>query len=494
MSDILDEIIRLRRETYAKQGPSFGETIPKRRTRPVLPFLPEAGVILEIKRASPSKGDIAPELDPVTLALHYEKAGATSISVLTEQSFFKGSLKDLVSVSSACPDTAFLRKDFLLYEDEIEISYRCGADAVLLIARILELPLLLKMAQLCRSFGMLPFIEVRSEADLAKLAVVAKSVTVLAGVNSRDLATFQIDPLVPARLISRLPCRAVFESGASTAEACQFARRLGFYGILIGEAAARNPEYAKTLVSSFLSSHPDWVGLFWREVAQRKKKFPLVKICGLTRVEDALLASSLGADLLGFVFAESPRCASTSVVRDISSQLTVSSSSQKRPLLIGVITSVDSNFAREALSLVLEGVLDAIQYHGDDFASIVSELENAGGPNGLGRYAVIRLGSTDDLSRVEEAKKRGEPRVLVDARVDGILGGTGTLISKNLLKDLSANSQLWLAGGINASNVSYIITEYSPELIDASSGLESSPGKKDQELLKRFFKEIHACL
>lgn len=493
MPEILDEIIRLREEDYARLGPTFGATIPQRRTRPIVPFLADAGVILEIKRASPSKGDIAPDLDPVALALQYEKSGASSISVLTEQRFFKGSLEDLISASSACSEIAFLRKDFLLYEDEIEVAFRCGADAVLLIARILALPLLLKMADCCRSFGMLPFIEVRTEEDIAKLVEAAKGGMVLAGVNSRDLATFLIDPLVPARLRPLLPCRAVFESGASTIGACQFARRLGFDGILIGEAAARNPEYAATLVSAFLCARADWVGHFWRDIARRTKKSPLVKICGLTRVEDALLASSLGADLLGFVFAESPRRASALVVRDISSQLMSFSFSQRRPLLIGVITTLESEYAREAISLVLEGSLDAIQYHGDDLMSALPLLETLGGPNGLGRYGVVRLGSTEDLLRLKEAKKQGEPRVLVDARVEGIAGGTGTRISKDLLHKLRSDGPLWLAGGIDVLNVRSIIEEFSPELIDASSGLEFRPGEKDSVLLKSFFKEISSC-
>ena len=546
MPDILDEIISRRREDYARLGASFGEEIPLHRTRALVPFLTEAGTILEIKRASPSKGNIAPDLDPITLAKQYASAGTNAISVLTERNFFKGSLADLIAASSSCPGIAFLRKDFLLYEDEIEIAYRAGADAVLLIARILDQKLLLLMAAKCRSFGMTPFIEVREKGDVAKLVAAAKAGKVLAGVNARDLATFSIDPLIPATLRSSLPCRTVFESGASTPGACRFARQLGFDGILIGEAVARNPEGASVLVSAFLNARPDWVGHFWREMGKRLSQRtvlisaliaagvgnhsrandsvsggtcyaerlpalrPLVKICGLTNAEDALLAADLGADMLGFIFAPSARAASGHIVREISSRLTVrsrpnasesvgalssasspgSNLSRSRPLLVGVVVDMDSAEAKEAIALVLEGVLDAIQYHGDHADEALPKIDAAGGSYGIGRYCAIRLGSSDDLSRIDALLKNGEPRVLVDARVEGIAGGTGKTIPKSLVRQASERCGLWLAGGLNPSNVREYIEEFSPELIDASSGLESAPGKKDHSLLKSFFREI----
>lgn len=503
MADILDDIISLRREDYLRLGASFGISIPEHRTRPVVPFLSEAGTILEIKRASPSKGDIAPNLDPVTLVTQYEKAGTKNVSVLTEQRFFKGSLSDLLSVSAVSNSLSFLRKDFILYEDEIEISYRSGADAVLLIARILDKPLLLKLAAKCRSFGMTPFIEVRDTGDLEKLISAAKAGLVVAGVNSRDLATFKIDPLVPATLRTSLPCKTVFESGSSTPGACRFARQLGFDGILIGEAAARNPENASSLVSAFLSARSDWVGRFWRDIGMRianmpvrnGKKRPLVKICGLTNIEDAFLAADLGADLLGFVFAPSSRQATENAVREIASLLikrekSSGPSSSMRPLLIGVIVDPDSEEGKTALSLVCEGVLDAIQYHGGNDKVDLAKIDAFGGSYGVGRYTVVRLGSQADLNTIDFLMQNGEPRVLVDARVEGLSGGTGKTIPKELVQQVDTTCRLWLAGGLNPLNVRTYIEEFTPELIDASSGLESSPGKKDHGMLTQFFKEI----
>ena len=158
--DILAKIVRMRREDISRLGLNFGIEIPEKRRGGHTEFLGNAGAILEVKRASPSKGDIAPDLDPVALATTYAEAHAQAVSVLTEGNFFKGSLRDLIAVADlmerrrqqglhAC---AVLRKDFLLFEDEIDIAYRCGADAVLLIARILDDEQLVRMAKRAQSF------------------------------------------------------------------------------------------------------------------------------------------------------------------------------------------------------------------------------------------------------------------------------------------------------------------------------------------------------
>lgn len=499
MPDILEQIVSARRADYRQKGATFGVAVPDHRKRPLVPFLREPGTILEIKRASPSRGDIAPDLDPVTLAGHYREAGTKNISILTEERFFKGSLNDFLAVSDRIYDVALLRKDFILYEDEIDVSWRAGADAVLLIARILETETLLRLAQRCRSFSMTPLIEVRESADLDKLSAAAAGGPVIAGVNSRDLATFQIDPLVPAIMRRKLPGTSVFESGATTPGACQFARRLGFEGLLIGEAAARSPENAGRLVSAFSSARPDWAGQFWREMGQRlqaarEKGRPLVKVCGLTNTDDALLAAKNGADLLGFIFAESPRKTDAATVRAIGAKISAEGYSLpgKLPLLVGVVTETESAAAREAFSLVCEGVLDAIQYHGENPGRDLPRIDRAGGDYGIGKYSVVRLGSEADLSRIDTLLENGEPRVLVDARVEGIAGGTGKTIPRNLVRKVRDHGGLWLAGGIGPANIRRYLEEFSPELVDVSSSLESAPGKKDGTLIASFFREIES--
>ena len=553
--DILAKIVRMRREDIERLGLNFGIEIPKARRVGHTEFLGNAGAILEVKRASPSKGDIAPDLDPVDLANTYAEAHAQAVSVLTEMNFFKGTLRDLIAVADlmerrrkqgqhAC---AVLRKDFLLFEDEIDIAYRCGADAVLLIARILDDEQLIKMAKRAQSFDMQAFVEVRETDDLRKLKLVTDALgegaakTIVAGVNSRDLATFHTDPLVPAGIRNKLPAKAVFESGIHSGADATYARSLGFTGILVGEAVAKNPPLAKDVVSSFESGCENACGQFWKEYAERRdakrlsakfpelaegnvRPHPLVKICGITREEDGLLAAELGADMLGFVFSKTKRLTTEEFVRNFAAKIRMCHPEHAQrvegsprlsearddkachpepfdklrdlnkvgepvePLLVGVITETDSAEGQTAIKLAREGILDAVQFHG-----IAAPLRQAQGPSeDYAHYCAARVGEDSDFEQVATLRKNGEPRVLLDAKVEGIPGGTGKTIPESLLREKAGDIPLWLAGGINPENVATICEKFHPELIDVSSGVEDAPGIKNHDKMRALFAAISA--
>ncbi len=496
--DILAKIVRMRREDIERLGLNFGIEIPEKREVGHTEFLGNAGAILEVKRASPSKGDIAPDLDPVGLATTYAEAHAQAVSVLTETNFFKGTLRDLIAVANlmdsrrkqglhAC---AVLRKDFLLFEDEIDIAYRCGADAVLLIARILDDEQLVRMAKRAASFDMQAFVEVRETDDLRKLKVVTEALgesaakTIVAGVNSRDLATFHTDPLVPASVRSKLPAKAVFESGILCSADATYARNLGFTGILVGEAVAKNPPLAKEVEHAFESGSENARGKFWKKFAEckaAKKAGPLVKICGITRDEDGKLAAELGADMLGFVFSTTKRLTTEEFVRSFVEKIRLCHPEQAQrvegsPLLVGVITDPESVEGKIAIKLAKEGVLDAVQLHGVD----PKDADYA-------YYCAARVGEQSDFDKVTALRKNGEPRILLDAKVEGIPGGTGKTIPENLLREKAGELPLWLAGGITPENVGAIVEKFRPELVDVSSGVEDAPGIKNSEKLKALF-------
>ncbi|OWV26014.1 bifunctional indole-3-glycerol phosphate synthase/phosphoribosylanthranilate isomerase [Fibrobacter sp. UWB1] len=501
--DILAKIVRMRREDIERLGLNFGIEIPEKREVGHTEFLGNAGAILEVKRASPSKGDIAPDLDPVGLATTYAEAHAQAVSVLTETNFFKGTLRDLIAVANlmesrrkqglhAC---AVLRKDFLLFEDEIDIAYRCGADAVLLIARILDDEQLVRMAKRAASFDMQAFVEVRETDDLRKLKVVtdalgdAAAKTIVAGVNSRDLATFHTDPLVPASVRSKLPAKAVFESGILCPADATYARNLGFTGILVGEAVAKNPPLAKEVVHAFESGSENARGKFWKKYAERKaakraENRPLVKICGITREEDGLLAAELGADMLGFVFSTTKRLTTEEFVRSFAEKIRLCHPEQAQrvegsPLLVGVITDPESVEGKTAIKLAREGVLDAVQLHGVDPSNLAATA--------IPYYCAARVGEESDFDKVAALRKNGEPRILLDAKVEGTPGGTGKTIPENLLREKAGELPLWLAGGITPENVGAIVEKFRPELVDVSSGVEDAPGIKNAEKLKALF-------
>ena len=498
--DILAKIVRMRKADIERLGLNFGIDIPEKRRVGHTEFLGNAGAILEVKRASPSKGDIAPDLNPVGLATTYAEAHAQAVSVLTEMNYFKGTLRDLIAVADlmesrrqqglhAC---AVLRKDFLLYEDEIDIAHRCGADAVLLIARILDDEQLVKMAKRAQSFDMQAFVEVREKDDFRKLQIVtdalgdAATKTIVAGVNSRDLATFHTDPLVPASVRSKLPAKAVFESGILTPADADYARSLGFTGILVGEAVAKNPPLAKDVVSAFESGHENAKGKFWKKFAERKfgrqdMRRPLVKICGITREEDGMLAAELGADMLGFVFSTTKRLTTESFVRSFAEKIRAARTPEKAPLLVGVITDPNSEEGKTAIRLAQDGILDAVQFHG---------IAPSAADTRLAHYCAARVGEPADFEQVAALRKNGEPRILLDAKVEGIPGGTGKTIPESLLREKAGDLPLWLAGGITPENVTAICEKFQPELIDVSSGVEDVPGIKNHEKMQALFSRI----
>lgn len=506
MHDILQAITDRRRADIAALGCTLGATVPEQRTRSApVPFIAQKGVVLEIKRASPSKGDIAPHLDAAQTARQYAAAGAAAISVLTEHHWFKGSLDDLQAAARAAdeyarqngtPRVAILRKDFLLTPDEIDVAYRAGADAVLLIARILSADALTAMAQACARRGMTAFIEVRHADDLQKLAAAAQKVPpahIVCGVNARDLQDFSIDLLTPARMLSHIKAilgsdaRCIFESGIRTPQAARFAGSLGFTGMLLGEAAARNPADARALVTAFVDAPPTQNAAQWQEFAEKPREKPFVKICGLTNLPDARKAAALGADFLGFIFwAASPRRADEATVRHISSEIRAGArqSGTPAPKLVGVIVDADSDDGKTVRRLVREGVLDFIQLHGCADAFFATPDTD------LAHYAVVNVSDETDLAHIDALRLRGEPRILIDAKAGLLPGGTGKRIADALVEKVARKTRLWLAGGITPENVRSVCDTFRPELIDVASGTESAPGKKDAAKLEKLFAEL----
>ena len=522
--DILTEICEKRLSDIKAKGFSFGHKIPEKRTRPVVPFLPQPGTILEIKRASPSKGWIAPELDSEKTAKTYIKAGTSAVSCLTEENYFHGSLEDLQKTCRAAgKKTAVLRKDFLLEPEEIEIAYRCGADAVLLIARILETEKLISMAEKAFELGISVLLEVREDSDIEKAFFVLSKAheknaddKILLGINSRDLATFTIDLLIPLKLkelISKiykekgaaLPFpRVISESGVTTPAAADFVGNLGFHGVLIGEAAARNPKEAKKLVSSFkdgaLKKQLAYEYAFWKKLAakleNKSPEKPLVKICGLTDENDAVKAAGLGADLLGFIFAKkSKRNNGTGIesekkltaIREKLSSMTAGGEIKSLPLMVGVIVEPASEEGQFACQLCCKGILDGIQFHGcSEFA------------DGATGYSAVPLADANDLEEIKLLNAVGFPRVLIDAKNvssgnaqgDARYGGTGKTIDEKLVTEAKKIGTLWLSGGITPENVKQLVSDFKPELIDVASGIESEPGKKDLNKMNKLFDEL----
>ncbi len=194
----------------------------------------EANIIAEIKRRSPSKGALNPDLDPADQARRYQAGGAAALSVLTDGPFFGGSLADLQAARAACR-LPVLRKDFLISPYQVLESAARGADAVLLIVRILDLPTLQEMLALCETLRLEALVEVHTLADLSTASAAGAR---LIGINNRNLQTFTTDigtaPSLAARMqTGQIPVAA---SGIASREDVERNLRAGIFNFLVGES------------------------------------------------------------------------------------------------------------------------------------------------------------------------------------------------------------------------------------------------------------------
>jgi indole-3-glycerol phosphate synthase len=239
---ILDEIIAHKREEVAlqKQAKSLDAWKAKAGSAPrphdFLAALRAPGVslIAEVKKASPSKGLLCPDFDPVKLARAYAANGAAAISVLTDARFFQGSLDDLRAVRQAV-DVPVLRKDFVVDPYQVYEARTVGADAVLLIVAALDDATLRDLFALIRHLDMAALIEVHNAAELERALSLHPR---LIGVNNRDLRTFHVTLDTTAALRPRIPADVVLvaESGIHTPEDVARLRAIGVNAMLVGEA------------------------------------------------------------------------------------------------------------------------------------------------------------------------------------------------------------------------------------------------------------------
>ena len=237
---VLDSIIEGVREDLAKRRKSLGQLHDEMSQAPApldaQPFLKGdvMKVIAEVKRSSPSKGSLSAIADPAVLAEQYQIAGASVISVLTEERRFKGSLADLTAVRSRV-SIPILRKDFMVDEYQFFEARAHGADMVLLIVAALAKSQLRDFYDLATELGMAALIEVHTADELERAMEITPRII---GVNSRNLKTLEVNPAAFAELIPQIPNEIirVAESGISSRRDVEFAQSHGASAILVGEA------------------------------------------------------------------------------------------------------------------------------------------------------------------------------------------------------------------------------------------------------------------
>jgi indole-3-glycerol phosphate synthase len=248
----LDRILAAHREAASADSRPVGRLIdeaqampPVRGFRAALACAQHFAVISEVKRRSPSKGSLHPDLDPAVLAADYARGGASCLSVLTDADFFGGSVADLQAARAAC-SLPVLRKDFTVGERDVLDARLMGADCVLLIAAALEPAALSDLHRLAVEVGLDVLVEIHGEAELA---VALAAGATLIGVNQRDLVTFQVDHQRAMRMAAAMPDQMVkvAESGVRGRADAVALRAAGYHAVLVGESLVTSPDPAAAI-------------------------------------------------------------------------------------------------------------------------------------------------------------------------------------------------------------------------------------------------------
>jgi indole-3-glycerol phosphate synthase len=254
VSTYLDRIVARHRDMAAADPRQLDALVEQARGAPAprgfrraLALAPELAVIAEIKRRSPSKGALAESLDPATFAAAYAHAGASCLSVLTDEEFFSGSVADLQAAREATT-LPVLRKDFTVDPRDVADARLMGADAVLLIAAALDALELIDFVALAGELRLDALVEVHDEPEL-EMALAAGAT--LIGVNQRDLYTFEVDHERAERMANAIPSEMVkvAESGIRGGDDAQRLAAAGYDAILVGESLVTAADPAAALAA-----------------------------------------------------------------------------------------------------------------------------------------------------------------------------------------------------------------------------------------------------
>ena len=368
---------------------------------------PGLGAIAEVKRRSPSAGDLRPAADASALAKAYEANGAAAVSILVDERF-GGSFDDL-RAARASANVPLLAKGFFSTRAQLQEARSSGADAVLLVVRDLEDGRVAELLRTARELDLDALVEVHDAEELKRAVALDAEIV---GVNARDLSTFEIDRRAQLDLVARGPRDRVVvaESGVETRAQGAAAELAGADAILVGSALMRAHDPGAKLA----------------ELLSR----PLVKVCGLTREEDVAAAAEAGADLAGFVLAESPR---------------------RAPAPLPVPETMLS------VGVFVGGVEDA----GTDLVQVYGQENGHRGREGKLLRDGAEVAKVLDLPWLAEDERHWEEAAQADGRIV-------------------------LAGGLAPENVAEAIAAVDPWCVDASRSLESSPGIKDHDRIRAF--------
>ena len=464
---VLDTIVRQKRRRLAEAERILplaklrsGVRESRRETRDFLAALRNAHrppVIAELKRASPSQGQMRADFDVAALARAYEMAGAAALSVLTEEDHFQGKLEYLAQVRAATR-LPLLRKDFIVSPYQVWEAAAAGADAVLLIAAILDDA---KLAQLVRTAARAGLAALCEAHDAGEVERAARAGAECIGVNNRDLRTLRVDLAAGEALGPKLPAGVlgVAESGLRQPADLERMARAGYQAFLIGEPFMQAPDPGRALADLLAGCD-----------------VPFVKICGLTSRADALQACAAGANAVGFVFAASPRRVTAEQVRGFAPELPA------EVMRVGVFAGLS---IAEIRMIANACGLHAAQLHGEyspeDGRALAAHVP-------VWRAVPMPQGAKAALAWAPFV----EGFVLDTAGPDGG-GGRGVTFdwtaARAFVEALPADGierAVLVAGGLTPQNVAAALRASGASGADVATGVEAAPGKKNPERVSAF--------
>ncbi|KAI8355583.1 indole-3-glycerol phosphate synthase-domain-containing protein [Blakeslea trispora] len=475
-------------------------------------------LLAEVKRASPSKGNIDVTANAAKQALDYAMAGASVVSVLTEPKWFKGTIHDMRQVREAITHLpnrpCVLRKDFIVDRYQILEGRVYGCDTVLLIVAMLSDEVLHDLYNYSKSLGMEPLVEVNNAEEMARANALGAK---LIGVNNRNLHSFDVDMETTSRLAEMVPEGTILcaLSGITGRADVEMYVKQGVRGVLVGEALMRAWNLKEFVADLLGQEKKNPVP------ASNEPKRSLVKICGISSVEAAKEAAMSGADLIGLIFAErSKRTVPVETAKeivqairglDIQSEQKTPTPAQsldwfqihrrllenrtRKPLVVGVFVNQSVEYMAQ---VALDVGLDLIQLHGTESVELARYLP----------VPVIKAFHIDNASfktsQISNITQPGAHQyVLLDAKVSSLpsdqQGGKGVKFDWSIAREIiqhkpfkSSEQQdfpVIMAGGLDPTNVSTAISQVKPWIVDVSSGVETD-GVKDLSKIRAFVEAV----
>lgn len=396
-------------------------------------------IIAEIKLSSPTEKNLGQTAQISKRVKIYEQAGADAISIITDKSFFGGDIKYISQIKSLIK-IPVLQKDFIIDDSQIIESINNGADALLLIAKILDTKRLIRFVNLCMINDVEPVVEINDQEDLEKAKVTKARII---AVNARNLSDLSVNISGAQNLLRQIPDKYIklaFSGISSNKEVISY-EKSGAAGVLVGTSLMKSSNIERFLISL------------------RFKNDVRVKICGIKSIKEAVNAINSGADIIGFNFVKTSKryislINALKIVKKIKGQAQIAAIFQ-------------NNKIDEALNIVDKMKPDYVQLHGDEEVGYIKLIKNT---------QIIK--SVND-SAIEF--DFGCKYILIDRKKQG----SGKMFDVAKAKKVARIHKIFFAGGLTPGNVSEVVKKVNPYAVDVAGGVETN-GIKDKNKMREF--------